>query len=136
MDSTDEIMKNIVIDLDETLTLADSGDYAGKRPRLDVLETLRKYKEDGFKITIFTSRNMRIYEGNIGLINANTLPIIHAWLLEHDVPFDEILVGKPWCGFDGFYIDDKAIRPSEFTNLSYDEIQDLLKKEKQSVVSG
>jgi len=62
---------------------------------------------------------MRTYEGNIGLINANTLPIIHDWLTRHKIPFDEILVGKPWCGFEGFYVDDKTIRPSEFVNLSY-----------------
>ena len=126
-------MKNIVIDLDETLTIAGSGEYSDKQPRLDVIETLLQYSDDGFKITIFTSRNMRTYDGNIGLINANTLPIILAWLEKHNVPFDEVLVGKPWCGFDGFYIDDKAIRPSEFINLSYAEIQDLLGEEKKNV---
>ena len=126
-------MKNIVIDLDETLTIAGSGDYSDKQPRLDVIEMLQHYRDDGFKITIFTSRNMRTYEGNIGLINANTLPTILVWLEKHNVPFDEILVGKPWCGFDGFYVDDKAIRPSEFINLSYAEIQELLRKEKKIV---
>ena len=123
-------MKNIVIDLDHTLTVDDPAEYQDKPPRHDVIETLRWYKEQGFKITIFTSRNMRTYEGNVGLINVKTLPVIHRWLEKHQVPFDEILVGKPWCGFDGFYVDDKAIRPSEFNRLSYAEIQELLEKEK------
>ena len=53
------------------------------------------------------------------------------WLKKHDVPYDEIWVGKPWCGDNGFYVDDRAIRPSEFCNLSRQEIEDLLKREMQ-----
>jgi capsule biosynthesis phosphatase len=51
------------------------------------------------------------------------------WLKRHEVPFDEIHVGKPWCGFDGFYVDDKAIRPTEFLSLTYDEIRALIGKD-------
>jgi capsule biosynthesis phosphatase len=58
------------------------------------------------------------------------LPVIIDWLKKHDIPYDEIHVAKPWCGNDGFYIDDKSIRPSEFAQLSYEEIQQLLAKEK------
>jgi len=76
-----------------------------------------------------TSRNMRTYEGNIGKINKHTLPTILEWLEKYNVPFDEVVVGKPWCGHEGFYVDDKSIRPSEFNALSYEEIQDLLEKE-------
>jgi capsule biosynthesis phosphatase len=42
------------------------------------------------------------------------------------VPFDEVIVGKPWCGFDGFYVDDRSIRPKEFKDLSYEEVKKLL----------
>lgn len=45
------------------------------------------------------------------------------------MPYDEIIIGKPWCGYDGFYVDDKAIRPSEFISLNYEQIKELLKKE-------
>ena len=69
---------------------------------------------------------MKTYSGNIGQINVKTLPTIIKWLDQHDVPYDEVVVGKPWCGSDGFYIDDRAIRPNEFANLSYNEIRDLL----------
>ena len=77
-----------------------------------------------------TSRNMNSYNNNIGLINKNTLPIIINWLDENNIPYDEIYVGKPWCGHEGFYVDDKAIRPSEFINKTYEEIVELLRKEK------
>ena len=69
---------------------------------------------------------MRTYDGNLGLINANTLPVVMRWLDENDIPYDEILMGKPWCGIDGFYVDDKAVRPNEFKELSYEKIKELI----------
>ncbi|WP_413516729.1 HAD hydrolase family protein [Photobacterium phosphoreum] len=123
-------MKKLVIDLDGTLTTANTTDYRLVSPNMYVIKKLREYQQQGFSITIFTARNMRTYEGNIGKINIHTLPIIVEWLEKHSVPYDEIIVGKPWCGHDGFYIDDRAIRPSEFASLSVDEINSLLDKEK------
>ncbi len=122
-------MKNLIIDLDGTLTIDEPSEYADKSPQNKLIEQLREYKKAGFTITIHTSRNMRTYEGNVGKINIHTLPGIIEWLDRHNVPYDEIIVGKPWCGFDGFYVDDKAIRPSEFAEKTYEEIRELLKKE-------
>lgn len=119
-------MKKLIIDLDGTLTLANTSDYVNVLPRLDVIEKVKEYKEKGFSIVIATARNMKTYEGNIGKININTLPIITQWLDKYQVPYDEIIVGKPWCGDEGFYIDDRAIRPSEFVNLSAIDIKKLL----------
>ncbi len=122
-------MKNIIIDLDGTLTIDSNVPYKDKPVNKDVLKQLIYYKEKGFKITIQTSRNMRTYEGNVGKINVHTLPTIIEWLDKHEIPYDEIIVGKPWCGFEGFYVDDKSIRPSEFVSKSYEEIQELLSRE-------
>lgn len=119
-------MKNLVIDLDGTLTIDDNSSYSDKPVNIQVVAQLRKYKEMGFKITIYTSRNMKTFSGNVGKINVETLPIILEWLDINNIPYDEVIVGKPWCGTDGFYVDDRAIRPNEFTTLSYDEIKDLL----------
>lgn len=124
-------MKRLIVDLDDTVSITIKGDYVNSVPILPVIEKLREYKEQGFEIVISSSRNMRTYESNLGKINVFTLPNIIDWLRKHNVPFDEVYVGKPWCGFDGFYIDDKSIRPSEFVKKSYEEIQDLLKEEKQ-----
>ena len=123
-------MKKLVIDLDGTLTQANTSDYRNVLPQTDVIEQVRKYKNQGFEIVISTARNMRTYNGNVGKINIHTLPIITEWLDKHNVPYDEILVGKPWCGHEGFYVDDRAIRPSEFSSLNIDEINQLLEKEK------
>jgi capsule biosynthesis phosphatase len=119
-------MKNIVFDIDKTLTIDSSNDYFNAIPNRKVIEKLVEYHKSGFNIILYTSRNMRTYENNIGKINAKTLPIIFKWLEKHNIPFDEIYVGKPWCGDDGFYIDDKAIRPNEFINLTYESIKDLI----------
>ena len=121
-------MKRLVMDLDGTLTIDDPAmPYPDKAPNLPVIEQLRAYKAQGFEIIIATARNMRTHGNNLGRINAQTLPVILTWLQKHDVPYDELHVGKPWCGHDGFHVDDKAIRPDEFVRLSYAEIRDLLK---------
>ena len=119
-------MKRLIFDLDDTLCTTQNGDYANAQPITEVVEKLREYHRQGFTIIINTSRNMRTYQGNIGAINKNTLPIIMDWLGRHDIPYDELYVGKPWCGFEGFYVDDKAIRPDELVKLSYAEIRQLL----------
>jgi len=117
----------IVIDLDGTLTIDDdSVSYSHRQPRMDVIEKLREYRARGCKICILTARNMRTYEGNVGKIAVHTLPIIRTWLDAHDVPYDEIVIGKPWCGPEGFYVDDRALRPDEFAKLSPAAILALL----------
>lgn len=119
-------MKRLIFDLDETLCSARDRDYENAEPKLDVISKLREYKSQGFQIAISTSRNMRTFEGSVGKITAHTLPVILAWLDRHEVPYDEVHVAKPWCGDGGFYIDDRAIRPQEFLNLSYQQICVLL----------
>jgi capsule biosynthesis phosphatase len=122
-------MKNLVLDIDKTLTLGDNKDYNLVSPNLKLIDKVREYKEKGFNIILFTARNMRTHNNNIGKITAQTLPIIFKWLEKNNVPFDEIYVGKPWCGDDGFYVDDKAIRPSEFISKSYSQIKNILDDE-------
>ncbi|MDB5591357.1 hypothetical protein [Enterovirga sp.] len=120
-------MKRLVVDLDGTITHEQAGvPYSEKQPNMAVIERLRVYKEQGYEIAVYTARNMRTYESAIGRINAHTIPVIVEWLKRHEVPFDELHVGKPWCGTDGFYVDDRAVRPSEFLTLSPDEIRDLI----------
>jgi len=120
-------MKNLVLDIDKTLTLGDSKDYNLVSPNLEMIKKVLEYKKNGFNIILYTARNMRTHENNLGKINAKTLPIIFKWLEKHAIPFDEIYVGKPWCGDEGFYVDDKSIRPDEFINKAYLEILKIIK---------
>ena len=114
------------MDLDGTLTY-DEPDlpYPERKPNLAVVEKLRVYRADGFRIAIHTARNMATHQGSIGRITALTVPVILEWLQRHDVPYDELHIGKPWAEKGGFYVDDRAIRPDEFVRLSHAEIMQL-----------
>lgn len=121
--------KNVIVfDIDGTLCEKKEKNqkYIDVPPKKDVLNKLLDYRSKGFYIILFTARQMRTHEGNVGKINAHTGKVIFQWLEKFDIPFDEVHFGKPWCGINGFYVDDKAIRPDEFVNLSFDEIQKLV----------
>jgi len=122
-------MKRLVFDIDGTLTKHKCASYADATPRADVVERLRQYKADGFEIALYTSRNMRTHNCSVGKIAAKTLPIILEWLDKNSIPYDEIHVGKPWCGTKGFYVDDRAIRPSEFLKMDRRELNQMLDNE-------
>ena len=125
-------MKRLIVDVDDTICITENGDYKNSLPNKELIEKLRSYQANGFVIVLMTSRNMRTYSGNLGLINVDTLPTLIDWLQKHSVPYDEIHMAKPWCGFEGFYVDDKSIRPSEFSKMSYEEIRELLAQESLS----
>jgi capsule biosynthesis phosphatase len=120
--------KVIVMDIDGTLCPVKKSDehYADLIPYEGVVHKLREYKDMGFYIVLNTARNMRTHGGSVGLINKHTAKVLLEWLERHDIPYDEIYYGKPWQGKGGFYVDDKTIRPDEFTSLTYDEILDIV----------
>lgn len=121
---------SFIFDIDGTLCPIKKKEerYEDLVPYAQMIDKLREYKKQGAKIILFTSRNMNSYQGNIGLINANTAKIILNWLEKWDIPYDEIIYGKPWPGHQGFYVDDRTIRPDEFLNKSVDELDELCRK--------
>lgn len=124
--------KRIVMDIDGVLAKKDSdAEYSDREPDEAMISQLKEYSEKGFYIILNTARNMNTHDGRIGKINAETAPVLLEWLEEHDVPYDEIHYGKPWCGHGGFYVDDNAIRPSEFENMSHEEIREMLEEEER-----
>lgn len=104
--------------------------YEDLVPYQNIVEKMRFYKGNGAKIVLFTSRNMNSYNGNIGLINKNTAGILCEWLDKWDIPYDEIIYGKPWPGYRGFYVDDRTIRPDEFLTYSIEEFDKICEKSK------
>lgn len=120
--------KVLVMDIDGTICKKkkEKQSYLEVNPKGKIVKKLQNYKKDGFHIILYTSRQMRTYKGNIGKINANTAKVLFKWLDKNNIPYDEIHFGKPWCGREGFYVDDKTIRPDEFEKLSYDEILELI----------
>lgn len=128
--------KRIVVDIDGVIAKKNENlEYADRKPCREVLDTLQEYDECGYYIMLYTARNMNTHNGRVGKINADTAKTLLQWLEDHDVPHDEIHYGKPWCGHEGFYVDDKAIRPSEFLVHTNDEIKKILQEEDEFIHS-
>lgn len=102
--------------------------YEDLIPFTDIVNKIREYHNAGAKIILYTSRNMNTYNGNIGLINANTSKVLFAWLDKWNIPYDEIVFGKVWPGHNGFYVDDRTIRPNEFLNNTPEELNEICNK--------
>lgn len=121
----------LVVDIDGTLCDIKTPNqaYADLVPKRTIIDKLHEYQAKGYRILLFTSRNMKTYNNNLGLINKHTAPVLLEWLTKWGVPYDEILFGKPWPRNKGFYIDDRAVRPDEFLRMSEEEIQQLLGQE-------
>ncbi|MEB2304957.1 MULTISPECIES: capsular biosynthesis protein [Citrobacter] len=124
-------MKSIVFDVDGTLCPIRKPDeeYSELEPFEEMISLLREYKSKGFYIILYSARNMNTFQGNVGRIAAVTGKQLMEWLERHDIPYDEMHLGKPWPGRGGFYVDDKSIRPDEFLKLSYEEILTLIGEE-------
>lgn len=131
INQVEEIDGTLVVDIDGTLCGIRNSDqsYADLKPRQEMLVKLAEYQQKGYRILLFTARNMNTYKNNLGLINKNTAPVLLEWLEKWEVPYDEILFGKPWPKKRGFYIDDRTVRPDEFLRLSEEEIHELLGQE-------
>ena len=104
--------------------------YEDLVPYKEMVDKIREYKNGGAKIVLLTSRNMNSFNCNIGLINARTAKILLEWLDKWDIPYDEIVYGKPWPGHHGFYVDDRTVRPSEFLEKSVDELDEIVRRDR------
>lgn len=116
-----------VFDIDGTLCPVKKKDekYEDLIPYEDIVHKLREYHDAGAQIILFTSRNMNSYNGQIGMINKVTAKILLEWLDKWNIPYEEIIYGKPWPGHYGFYVDDRAVRPDEFLKYEVDELSEI-----------
>ena len=106
--------KTLVLDIDGTICgPPDKDDYSKCVPIESICKKLRYQDSIGTYIILFTSRNMRSFDGNIGLVNKYTSYTLNKWLIRNDIPFDEIYFGKPW-GKNLSYIDDKSLAINDF----------------------
>ncbi len=124
-----------IFDIDGTLCPIKGKEekYEDLVPYKNMVDKLKYYKNNGAKIILFTSRNMNSYDGNIGIINKNTAKILLNWLDKWEIPYDEIIYGKPWPGHKGFYVDDRTIRPDEFLTKTPEELEEICKETKKDL---
>ena len=108
--------KRLCIDLDGTIceNKKDNQTYQDVLPMPCAVKRLNEYKEKWYYIIIYTARNMLTHNNNIGNIIANQGPILFEWLKKHNIPYDELLFGKPVADI---YIDDKALKFESWDNI-------------------
>lgn len=119
----------IVVDLDATLTIDDTSvSYAEKLPNLSIVEKLKEYDRLGYEIIIHTARRMKTHQADESRVIADIGDTTLAWLKRHGVPFSGIKFGKPHADH-GFYLDDRAVRPSEFLTMTPDAILKMVEEQ-------
>jgi len=100
----------VCFDIDNTLfkyrTIGQS--YKDCEPISKTLFLLRKLKELGHTIILYTARGMKTASGNQGVSMKNVAKDTFDVLDSYAVPYDEIYFGKPDADL---YIDDKAFNP-------------------------
>ncbi len=107
--------RTLVVDIDKTICESPlKKDYSKCNPIEPVCLKLREENNKGTYIILYTSRNVRTFKGNIGLINKYTSVVLFEWLKNNNIPYDEIYFNKPWGFGDLNYIDDKFLSIEEF----------------------
>ena len=112
--------QTLVIDIDHTICIPNDSatdtfeKYGKAEPIHSMIDAIRKAKESGFKIVLFTARRMATHNGNINKVIEDVGDLTKTWLKDNDVPYDELQFGKPNAVY---YVDDKAMLPNQFIDL-------------------
>jgi len=112
----------ICVDLDGTIARNKTEDqsYEEVEPLPLASASLNNLKSKGVYIIIYTARNMGTCDNNLGRVIARQAGLVTEWLEKHDIPYDELLFGKPNVDY---FIDDKGLT---FTN--WNNIESILNK--------
>lgn len=117
----------IVIDLDGTICpiKENDGKYEDLIPLSGAVERINELKQAGHYIIILTARNMATQGSNVGKVMKNIGKITLDWLEKYQISYDEIYFGKPNAHV---YIDDRALRFSDWENVSPDLLNEIAKE--------
>jgi capsule biosynthesis phosphatase len=109
----------ICIDLDGVIAelKKENETYTDVKPIPGAVEKIKKLKENGHYIIIYTARHMKTCDGNVAKVISKIGKITLEWLEKYQVPYDEIVFGKPWADI---YIDDNGFRFKNWDEISYD----------------
>ena len=99
----------ICIDIDGTICELKSyiGSYDKVLPLPGVKNFIKKMREEGHTVILYTARHMKTCNGNVGLVVAKKGKELFNWLENHGIEYDEIHFGKPYADV---YIDDNALK--------------------------
>lgn len=110
--------KSICFDLDDTICFpnhcaTDSyKKYGLALPNHDVIKTMWDLKDHGYHIVILSARRMVTHQGDMVKILDDIGEITIDWLKKHDVPYDELIFGKPYV--TTYYVDDKGMNLNDY----------------------
>ena len=106
----------IVFDLDGVICdlKKPSESYSEVSPKKKVIQKIRNLKEQGHYVIIHTGRHMRTCDGDVTKVIEKIGKITEEWLKKWDVPYDELIFGKPYADI---YIDDLGIEFSTSEKL-------------------
>ena len=90
-------------DLDNTLCRSQGDDYESSTPYRERIDAVNKLYDQGHTVLVFTARGY--------VTGKNLEKFTEAQLLNWGLRFHSLHFGKP---FADFYIDDKAVRDTEF----------------------
>ena len=109
----------ICIDLDGVIAdfKNENESYSDVKPIKGAAKKIKALKESGHYIIIYSARNMKTQNGNLGKVIANVGQITINWLNKNNIVYDEIYFGKPWADI---YIDDNAIRFESWKDIKDD----------------
>lgn len=142
--------KRFCFDLDKTLVTNPSieNDYSSVKPINKNIEYLRFLKNLEHYIIIYTSRGMKSYNGNMGIIMKNISNITFDTLNKYEIPYDEIYFGKPYADFfiDDFSVNEDFekqfgfykthIKERYFNEISNDKMDIITKKSNDTKLEG
>lgn len=121
---------SIIFDIDGTICPIKKEDeeYKDLVPYQAMITKMQELRRAGFRIVLFTSRNMRSFDNDINKILKFTKPVLEEWLQKWNIPYDEVIYGKPWVGKMGIYVDDRSVRPRELLDYSLEEIEKICRE--------
>jgi capsule biosynthesis phosphatase len=128
--------KRFCFDLDNTLVTYPkiNNDYTSVEPIHETINYLKKLKENGHTIIIYTARRMRTHSGNVGGVIADIGQTTIETLKKFNIPYDELYFGKPYAHF---YIDDLMVDPKSDLNRSLGYyMEDVVPRHFNSVEKG
>lgn len=108
-----------VFDLDDTICVHKNRDYPNAEPIFPVIEKMRLMKNDGWEIVVYSARGQVSCHGNLVEIERKNRSVVENWLKAHDVPFDELIFGKP---LGDIYVDDKGMSLSDFLAQPFERL--------------
>jgi len=120
---SDENQVVIAVDLDDTIADASLVQFPEiGPPKKGVREALRKFQDKGYVVRIYTCRMNGSHEGR------GQFERVAKYLKDHRIPYDDIVLAPEGKPFADFYIDDKAVRMTDWDSVSRFVVDSLNRK--------